>query len=186
MKGQRGFSSGDANLVAACLTVDVPLDERNPVTVLDRDDGKSYGRFHLMPTSIDGTEDTYALMRWWSNPGQAPEHHPFSVLMDFIRRRPQGCRGPADWLDHAFAYLRQRGDCPPDAPRNLDAVVDFVRRHPEDLAGYVFAFVVNRDYLFRLYGSAGRSIWLRKGGAHTVVREDAPPHIARELIARLG
>lgn len=184
IKGQ-SHDTGDVLLAAALMSFGIPPDPIKPVSVMHRDDGKTYGRFHMGPKAIDGSETTASLMRWWTNPHETPQGHLWGDLMVFIKNFRGQARDSRDWFEAAHSFLGRKDARPIDAPVNLTACNDFVQRHPNDLAGHVFAFPANRETLFLLYKSAVPDILLSKGSAHSKVSANAPKHVQNELLGRL-
>lgn len=187
MTGQSAHSTGDLKLISALMSVGIPLDPKNPAAIIIKEDGTSYSSFRLMPMSADGKESTGALMDWWSNPHKAKQGHPFKALMAFLGDAPPGCKRATDWLDFAHQWLSARQQRPPDAPRKIEDIPDFVSRHQGDLAGYIFAVAFNRETCWQEYLIARESpdYLMRRGKAVTKVNHSTPKRIADELITRL-
>lgn len=185
-KGNRYFRTGDLNLAAACMAVGVPLWQQKPVTVTLSESMPDRGSWNLCAATIDGDESVATLSAWWTNPKSARRDHPFALLMEFISARPTECSGVASWLDHAHAWLARRGLRPINAPRNLAGIKDFVARFNNSKAGYVFAFVWNRQTCLDLYHRANPEIELRRGGRMTRVGVNLDKRQAANLIARIN
>lgn len=188
IKGQKTHSTGDIKLAATLMSVGIPLDQNDPAKLVIKQEGGQYASFHLMPRSIDGTEDTTLLMTYWSNPSKAPKGHPIKALMAFIADAPREVHTADQWLEFAHQWLSQLNQRPPDAPRKIEEIPDFVARHGDDLAGYVFSFAFNRDTCWREYLKAKESpdYLLTKGKAFTKVNHSTPKRISNELITRLN
>ena len=185
--GQSAHSTGDLKLVSALMSVGIPLDPKNPAAIIIKEDGTSYSSFRLLPISADGKESTGALMEWWAHPEKAKAGHPFKAIMAFISDAPQGCKRAAHWLDFAHQWLTERGQRPPDAPRRIEDIPDFVSRHQGDLARYVFAVAFNRETCWKEYLIAREApdYLMQRGKAVTKVNHNTPKRIADELITRL-
>ena len=186
--GQRSHATGDIKLAATLKTMGVPPHPQRPVDLILKEDGTQYASFHLLAKSTDGRYDTSVLMGYWTRPDKAPSGHPMKAVMAFIKDAPGGCHKATDWLDYAHVWLGRLSQRPPDAPRKIEDIPDFVARHPDDLAGYVFAFAYNRDACWLDYLEAAKSpdILMTKGKAVTKVNSSTPKRIATELISRLN
>jgi hypothetical protein len=186
--GQRSHATGDIKLAATLKTMGVPPDPHRSVDLILKEDGTQYASFHLLGKSADGRYDTSTLMGYWTRPHTAPSGHPMKAVMAFIKDSPEGCAKATDWLNFAHEWLGRLSQRPPDAPKRIEDIPAFVARHPDDLAGYIFAFAYNRDSCWLDYLEAAKSpdIMMTKGKAITKVNTSTPKHIANELISRLN
>jgi hypothetical protein len=154
--------------------------------VIHKDDGKSYGRFFLLPISACGKFETLKLMAEWSAKGTLPATHPFVWILDFIAKRPQGVSNVADWLAWAHDYLAERGVPKIGLPRGLNDIPDFVAANPENLQGYVFAFVHFRALAFDEFRRAKNQVLMTgKHGGSTLIDTKLPIATRNNLLARL-
>ena len=185
MEKSNTLNCGDINLAAALMSVGTPLSEADPCSLVLRDDGRNYARFHVMPCSIDFAYQTERLMAFWRTPSECNDAE-FSAIMTFVRSgKDSGAVRSVEWFDYAHTYLEDMSACPPDAPAKLDDVPDFVGKNLKGAAGHVFAFTYNRDHCWQLVQQARRRIMLTKGKAHAMIDSDLTPWKRNELLARL-
>ena len=182
--GQRAHVTGDVNLAAACMSMGVPLDPHQPVTVTLQEGRPDYGSFHLMPETVDGSTLTAELMGAWNAP-EGCKNEMFSSLMRFIRERPQGVRTSADWLDHAHDWLRLNRLDRVAMPRRLEDVPAYLERHADSVAGHILAFAFNRETCFQEYNAAKPEIFMEAGSSVVRVSTALDKKTSRELLARL-
>ena len=182
--GTSSHGTGDVNLAAAVMALGAPLDPLQPCTVIHADNGKSYGRFFLLPVSACGKYETLKLLQFWDAPRTTvPATHPFGWVMDFIQARP-GDRMTADeWMDHAHDYLAGIGEIGPH-PKNYAAIPDSIAKLPESLSSYLFAFVHCRALCLDLFRRAKQQVYMRKHGS-AIIDTNLPKQIRNNLIARL-
>jgi len=184
--GTSGHGTGDILLAAALMAVGIPLDPLSRCAVIHKDDGKSYGRFFLLPISACGKFETLKLMAEWSAKGTLPATHPFVWILNFIARRPQGVSNVSDWLAWAHDYLAERGVSKIGLPRGLNEIPDFVAANPENLQGYVFAFVHCRALAFDEFRRAKNQVLMTgKHGGSTLIDTKLPIATRNNLLARL-
>lgn len=185
--GQSQRHSGDINLVAALMSIGIPLDTTDPVTVLDNAKGH-YGTFHFLEYSDDGSTDVETLLEYWNGKRPIPDGHGFGYVCAFIRARPRGVQASDDLLDFAIDYLRERGHQMPGL-RRLSDVPAFVQALPQGEAAYVLAYVWNRDLCYQLYRSASRKVYYEEGSGvdtrRALLDTRLPKWQAKELLSRL-
>ena len=179
---------GDINLVAACMSLGIPLDASQPVTLVENVKRGNYASFFIAEFSDDGSEITDDLMAYWSGAKPIPPGHGFAAICDFIRARPRGIQKSADLLGFAVDYLRERGHALPGL-RKIDDIPDFVKALPENDASHVLAYVWNRDLCWQLFRQASRQVYYQQGEGNETRRAliDArlPRWQAKELLSRL-
>jgi hypothetical protein len=144
MTGKKTFGCGDINLAACILTMGVPPEQRDPVSLIARDNGQDYIRFHFGEQSPCGFYTPEALSHAWSNVASFKAEHPghsFGLLMDFIANRPQGCTSQDDWLSYAATFLALPIDGVRKTYRDIGKVC---LASPESPVSYVCAFIRNR------------------------------------------
>lgn len=180
------FDSGDINFVSAMRAVGVPPCQKEPCSLVITEDSQ-YVRFHLLSQSVFDV-DTQALSNQWSNPNDSryEADEGLTWIMAFIKdAKRANCRHAEDFFDHAFCYLKDKGKLPPDAPKDLDECVEFVRNHPEDEPGFVFAFCGNRHWAWKEINNAKRRIMLTRGNNTAIIDTNLETRKQRELLARL-
>jgi len=184
--GTSGHGTGDILLAAALMAVGIPLDPIGKCAVIHKDDGKSYGRFFLLPVSACGKFETLKLMGEWSVKGTLPANHPFVWILDFITARPHGCSTVSDWLNFAHVYAGQSGLPKAGLPANVRNIPDFVARNSESLAGHLFAFVHCRGVAQEEFRHAKNQVMMtnQTGGA-TIIDASLPIATRNNLLARL-
>ena len=183
--GTEAHGTGDINLAAAIMSMGVPLDPSRPCGVIHKDNGKSYGRFYLLPFSVDQKHKTIDLLHYWDDASDCEESNPFRGILDFIARRPFGCSNAGDWMDWAHVYLTEDGLPGAALPANFDSIPDFVGRFPELRESYVFAFVHNRRLALALFQNAKAQVMQTRGRASTLIDSQLPRVQQLELLARL-
>lgn len=187
LTGQSAHSTGDIKLASALMAVGVPLDPKNPAALIIKESGGEYASFRLLSISADGKESTGTLMDWWTHPEKAKSGHPFKAIMAFMLDVPADCVRASEWLDFAHRWLAERNQRPPDAPRKIEDIPDFVARHQGDLAGYIFAVAFNRQTCWKefLIAREAPDYLMQRGKAVTKVNHNTPKRIQDELITRL-
>lgn len=184
---RQSYGTGDLNLAAACMAVGVPLDEtRGAVKVILSDNGREYCRFFLMPLSLDGQLGTKDLMTAWSSRSGDGAGHAFGWLMRFLADKPRDVSTLSDWFGWAHDWLRGQRELG-RWPTTLEKASEFVNRHPEDKAGYVFAFLVNRDLCFQLAKAAMESpqVHMRHGRTGHILMDERTPKWRREQFLKM-
>lgn len=178
--------SGDINLVAALMSMGVPLDKDDPVSLVEKQNG-NYASYRFLEHNEEG-EPVEKFLVAWNGIAELPPEHGFSAVCRFIRARPRGVQSSTDLLDFAMAYLRERGHEVPGL-RCFSDVPYFVNRLPQSEAAYVLAYVWNRDILFQLHRSADRKLYYTEGsGSNTrraIISTRLPKWQAKELLSRL-
>ncbi len=185
--GQASHGTGDILLASALAAVGIPFDPHSPCAVINRDNGKTYGRWFLLPTSADGKHDTHKLDRAWSGLEVLPANHPFVWLMDFVKHgRGEGCRTIPDWMGAAHDHCRDLEIKANGLPRSLAQVEGLIAKLPEARESYVFAFVHCRDLAFRLYQHERNvQVMQTRGGASSLIDVRLPKPARIELLSRL-
>lgn len=190
--GQGANGTGDLNFAAACMAVGIPLDESLPATAIKCDTGNDYCRFFLKAVSIKGDLKLDWLQKCWSKPEAVAERAElagFGYVMEFIKGRPDGVRRSVDWIGWAHDHLRELGESGSYLwPRKLEDVERFVRFNAETRAGYVFAFLINRDLCLFLAHQAAENPRLlsHQGKNHTMIREKAPAWRRKQFLQMIG
>lgn len=180
----RTFDTGDVNLVAACMTVGIPLNYVQPCSLIMRDNGENYGRFHLNLISIHGDYHADSIADWWDSPSSCNDAI-FSQLMQFIKAGIKAkCSNASDWLEFAINHLTESGITV--HPANIRAIPDHIQRDPNSISNHILAYVYNRDHAFRIFQNAKRSIMItRNKNDHACIDTNLPRHQQKELLARL-
>ena len=187
--GKNSIGTGDINLAAALMAVSIPLDDREPAALILSDNGQTYGRFYLYPSSEDGQRNTESLMSFWSGNDDLPNSDPFRQICEFIKARPSDVRHEEDWLGFCIDYLAQRGIAVPGLTR-IDQIADYVKALPESLQAYLLAFVANRSLCIDLYKTCKRKIMMSKRlgwnqTAHSLIDTRLDKSIRNNLLSRL-
>lgn len=184
--GTSGHGTGDILLASALMAVGIPLDPAGKCSIIHKDDGKSYGRFHLLPLSVCGKFETLKLMGEWSHKGSLPAEHPFVWILTFIAARPSGGSTVSDWLNWAHIYAGEAGISKTGLPKSIGDIPAFVAKNPENLAGHLFAFVHCRGLAQEEFRHAKNQVMMtgRHGGA-SIIDASLPAAIRNNLIARL-
>jgi len=178
---------GDINLVAAIMSLGIPLDQNEPVFIVEGNGG-NYGSYSVMEYSDDGSESIDQLLEHWQGTAPLPSDHGFSQICEFIRARPRGIQRSDELLDFAVDYLQGKGHPLPGLKR-LDDVPSFVSALPTSEASHVLAYVWNRALCFDLYRVVSRRIYLEEGkGKETrraLLDTRLPKWKAKEFLSRL-
>lgn len=184
--GTSSHATGDLLLASALMAVGIPLEPRNECSVIHKDDGKSYGRFHILPLSACGKFETLKLMGEWSTKGTLLPSHPFVWILDFIAARPQGVSSVSDWLNWAHVYAGQVGISKIGLPKSIGDIPAFVAKNSENLAGHLFAFVHCRGAAQEAFRQAKNQVMMtnRTGGA-AIIDASLPIATRNNLLARL-
>ena len=189
--GSSVHRTGDINLVAAIMSLGIPLDPTDPVAVIESDvtqGGKPYGSFALTEYSQDGTEDTESLMEAWNGEKRLDPSHGFAQICQFIRSRPRGIQKSSDLLDFAVEYLQKRGHKLPGL-KGIGDIPGFVSALPECEASHVLAYVYNREVCYQIYNTASRKLYYQSGhGSETkrsIIDTRLPRWQAKEILSRL-
>lgn len=185
--GEQALGTGDILLASALMALGIPLDPVSPCETIQKDDGRSYGRFHLLPHSMDGKQDTHTMSRAWSRLEDLPADHPFAWLMTFVATRPRGVSSVSDWLGWAVDHCRDLGIDAAGLPGNIERIPDFVKAQPDSRAAYIFAFVHCRDLAMLLYQKERRTkVMMSAGPKHHVIMDTRLPKPVRsDLLSRL-
>ena len=191
-KGESANATGDVNFAASCMAVGIPLDAEQPVMAIKSDNGRDYGRFFLGGWSLDGKLTLTKVQNGWSHPKfavQDPLLNGLCYVMEFLKLKPSGVRSSVDWFDWAAEHLRDQG-CKESWmwPRKLEEVDEFVQANQETRAGYVFAFIINRDLCLHLARRAGESpsLLINKGNNCTLIDENTPKWRRDQFFQTIG
>jgi len=180
------FDTGEINFVAACMSMGFPLNDIKPGSVIMRDDGKNYVRFHLYTVNIEGNIFIDDINKWWSDPNSC-HNLAFSNIMEMIIAGvKQGClRNSNDWLDFIIEYLTLRGIT--NHPKSMQDIPDFIERTGEHvIESQLCSFAYNREHAFQIVKDVPRSIMLTHGkNSHVRIDEHLQAWKRNELIARL-
>ena len=188
--GATARQCGDINLVAAIMSLGIPLKSGDPLTLTEGPGGKIYSSFRLEEYSLDMKIATNDLMENWSGIARVPlpHDHGFSRICQFIRSRKAGIQNSQDLLDFAVDYLRERGHELPGLRRLAD-IPHFVAAMPDSEASYVLAYIANREQCFHLYSKARRDKYRTAGHGsemrHALIDHKLPRWKKEELVSRL-
>lgn len=187
--GQASRHTGDINLAAALMSVGIPLDPHEPVFLVEPENGKAYGSFSLLPYAEDGSESADHLLEVWNGGAKIHSDHGFAHICSFIRARPREIQRGDDLLAFAMDWLAERGDVLAGL-RRFEDIPRFVQQLPATRAGYVLAYIWNRDVCYKLYQNARRKLYYRAGhGAethHALLDSRLPRWQAKEILSRLN
>jgi hypothetical protein len=190
LMGATARQCGDINLVAAIMSLGIPLKSGCPLTLTEGPGGKIYSSFRIEEYSLDMKIATNDLMENWSGVARIPlpADHGFSRICQFIRSRKSGIQNSQDLLDFAVDYLRERGHELPGL-RKLSDIPHFVASLPTSEASYVLAYIANREQCFQLFSKAKRDKYRTAGQGletrHALIDHKLPRWQKEELISRL-
>jgi len=194
INGTGSRQTGDINLASALMACAIPLDQKDPVRVIEAECiSGSYASFRIAEASADGKHTTQSCMDHWSSVKLLPDFHPFATICAFIKDRPEGRLSAEDWLGYALSYLWERGIDLPGLTRISD-IEQFVNKLPSAPESYILAFVANRQTCLALYRSGKRAIFQMKMGGdlrdrsndrHTLIDAKLPAWQRNELLSRL-
>lgn len=185
MEKSHTLNCGDINLTAALMSVGVPLSEVDPCSLVLRDNGKNYARFHVCPVSIDGAYNAERLMDFWRTPSNCNDAS-FATVMAFVKAgRDNSVTRSSDWLDYAHTYIEEMGGVVRSLPASIADITDFIANDPETSNAHIFAFVYNRDYCWQVVQKARRRIMITRGNAHAAIDTNLAKWRRNELLARL-
>ena len=180
--------TGDINLASAIAALGVAPAVGCPVKLISTE-ASDYVRFHMEATSDDGRFDTMELMAAWQGAAQFKrenEGHPFTLLMDFIVTRPDGCRSQTDWLEHAADFLEVGMDV---VTASIKRAAEVCRKSPESPISYVVAFLCARAQFVataqyaRKHGHINHMI--ERGPSIATFSERLPKHQQKEILSRI-
>lgn len=190
-QGQGTAISGDINFVAACMSMGIPLYQEKPVEITKMENGREFGRFFLNSISIDGKIKLKELNQSWTNrkTDGSEKLKGFEWIMRFISNAPKGIQSTADWLDWARDYLSD-GDKSKKWkwPNSLEDCENLIKANPNNMPGYVFAFVYNKWDCVRLAKEAAKDpmIYISSGQSSTQIREKAGKNKLRQFFDLIG
>ena len=188
--GTSSRQTGDINLAAALMACAIPLDEHDPVRVIEAGHlGKPYGSFRVTESSADGKHTTEACMGHWSGTKPLADVHPFATICRFIEGRPPGKLTADEWLGYAIDYLRDGGIELPGLA-HIEDIPAFVATLPSAPESYILAFVYNRWTCNQLYKAGRRSVFQERKHpsgevSRTLIDSKLPEWQRRELLSRL-
>lgn len=186
-QGTSARHSGDINLVAALMSLGIPLDPNDPVHVVENSKGV-YGSYSVLEYSDDGSEATETLLDHWNGTRHLPADHGFAQICRFIRARPRGIQRTPDLLDFAVDYLRQQGHAL-HGLRTIDDVPRYVAAAPAGEPAHVLAYVWNRELCFTLYRATSKKLFYEEGSGkdtrRALIDTRLPRWQAKEILSRL-
>lgn len=179
------LNCGDINLVAAMMSVGIPLDQTRPCSLVLTDKGQNYARYHVLSCSVDNVYQTEKMFSFWREPERCNDSD-FKSIMDFVRDgRKIGASTAEDWLDYAHTYLTSHECNPPNAPARIEDIPDFISENHDGLAAHIYAFAFNRDHAYRLLDQARRRVMISRGNSHAMIDTHLEKWRQNELLARL-
>lgn len=184
--GKTTHQTGDLNLAASLMACGVPLSQDAPVALIQPEHGKRYGSFRFGPMTADGIDSTDAMLHAWSGRGGLQPGHPFLQLMEFCKaHRAAGIRDTDSLLGFALGYLLERQQSV-DTVARISDIPQFIASNRKTLAGFILAYVFNRDVLFKAFSKARTDYYFSKNGHSAMVSDNLPRWQQRELTSRLN
>ena len=184
--GKTTHQTGDLNLAASLMACGVPLSQDAPVALIQPEHGKRYGSFRFGPMTADGIDSTDSMLHAWSGRGGMKPDHPFMQLMDFCKsHRAAGIRDTDSLLSFAIGYLLDRQQRV-DSVSMLSDIPQFIESNRLTMAGFVLAYVFNRDVLFKAFSKARTDYYFSKNGHSAMISDKLPRWQQRELASRLN
>lgn len=184
MEHSTTLNTGDINLAASLMSMGIPL-AVVPCSLIHRDNGTNYARFHVLSQSIDGVFQTERFMQFWRSPEQCNEAN-FTSVMAFVK---EGVKNKVvrsdDWFDFCIAYLEGMGEQVEDLPAKMSLITDYIKQFPQSATAHILAFVYNRDDCWQCVQTARRRIMITRGEATAAIDTDLPAWKRNELLARL-
>ena len=182
----RTFDTGDINFTASAMSMGFPLNDVKPCSIVQRDNGKSYARFHLLTLNMEGSITMDQLSSWWSDPDTCTDPA-YAKIMQMIKAgiKAGGLKESADWLDFIIEYLIKQGVMM--HPKNMADIPDFIERLGEGrIESQLCSFAYNRNHAFTILKESKRAIMLTHGSTnHLRLDEHLPKYQQNELLARL-
>lgn len=187
INGESVRHCGDINLVSALMSVGIPLDPHEPVSLVETVKGK-YGSFRMQSISEDGRIASEKMTEIWSGRSPGVGEQGFSYVCAFIKARPRGIQSSKDVLNFAVDYLQEKSiDLP--GLRRIDDIPGFVSALPLAEASYVLAYVFNRELCFKLLQDANRKKYMEYADGdntrHAILDSRLPKWQTTELLSRL-
>jgi len=180
------FDTGEINFVAACMSMGFPLNDIKPGSVVMRDNGRNYVRFHLYTVNMEGVIFIDDINKWWADP-RTCHNLAFSNIMEMIIAgvNKGGISSSSDWLDFIIEYLLLKGIT--NHPKSMDDIPDFIERTGEHaIESQLCSFAYNREQAFQIIKKAPRAIMMTHGkNSHARIDEHLQAWKRNELIARL-
>jgi hypothetical protein len=180
-------SSGDLNLVATMMSLGIPLDPLQPVSLVETDHA-IYSSYWVGEYSDDGAECASTISEYWSGESTPPPGHGYRYISEFIRARPKGIQKTDDLLGFAVDYLIGKGHALPGF-KSIKDVPGFVNALPNHESSYILAYVYNRDVCYQLHRLAARKVFYENGNGddarRAIIDTRLPRWKAKELLSRL-
>ena len=180
----RTFDTGDINFTSAAMSMGFPLNDDKPCSIIQRDNGRSYARFHLLTFTMDGLLTMDQLSAWWSEPDLC-SNTPFANIMSMIKAgvTAGGISTPDDWLDFIIGYLSEQGIA--HHPKNMGDIPAFIDKQGEhSLESQLCAFAYNRNHSLSILRESKRAIMMSNGTTHLRLDEHLPLYKRNELLAK--
>jgi len=183
------YQTGDMNLAAALMACGVPLAPDDPAVMIQPENGRRYASFRLLGRTMDGQDDTRAMMGEWNKRGELRPGHPFTAIADFLnekRRAAPGAKSGDEILGFALEYLRADG-YPCHGVARVTDIPDAVNGGPDTLDCYILAFIHCREVLFGIIRDTRRTDYhLEREGRHAMISDTLPRWQKQHLTSRLN
>lgn len=176
---QSAYGTGEINFACALMACGIPLDVRNPCTIVAHQNGQVYSRYHFEATSCDGTYRTGDLSNMWSNIAVAPTSHPIRIISDFIKSASDNMR-LADWFEHAIDTFSIQH------VKDFDTAYLHIKTYPENSESYCLAWVLNRRELLTLHHNANKETFMTNGVSSALIGVNMPKIQKQEIINRMN
>jgi hypothetical protein len=185
MEHSNTLNTGDINLAASLMSMGIPLSAVEPCSLILRDNGSNYARFHILSQSVDGAFQTERLMQFWKAPDDCREAN-FISVMAFVK---EGIRNKVvrsdDWFDFAISYLEDMGENVDHLPAKMALIPDYIKQFPDSATAHTLAFAYNRDDCWQCVQKARRRIMITRGESTAAIDTNLPTWKRNELLARL-
>ena len=185
MENSNTLNTGDINLAASLMSMGIPLSTVEPCSLVMRDNGTNYARFHVLSRSVDGAFETERFMKYWKLPSECGESN-FIAVMAFVK---EGIKNKVvrsdEWFDFAINYLENMGEKVEDLPAKMSLIPDYIRQFPDSATAHTLAFAFNRDDCWQCVQKARRRIMITRGESHAAIDVNLPEWKRNELLARL-
>ena len=186
---QEIYQTGDMNLAAALMACGVPLAQEDPAVMIQPERGRRYASFRLLGRTMDGKDETRAMMAEWARRGQLQPGHPFTAIADFVtekRRSAPEAKSCDDILGFALEYLRAEG-FPCHGVARVSDIPDAVNGGPDTLDCYILAFIHCREVLFQIIDETRRTdYYFEREGRHALISDNLPRWQKQYLTSRLN
>ena len=104
------------------MSMGIPLSTVEPCSLVMRDNGTNYARFHVLSRSVDGAFETERFMKYWKLPSECGESN-FIAVMAFVK---EGIKNKVvrsdEWFDFAINYLENMGEKVEDLPAKMSLI----------------------------------------------------------------